>query len=209
MNIQPINNSVSMQGRQNNNAWNNLKNSVVQKIIDVIPEHTHKESAKKLEKWNKIDNWVSKPAQNRGIMGATAILTQPFIDYNNKKVDQETRKMAFLNRLAVILAGTTVGMFIVRGPIHTLTEKMTNLKGNSKFSKALLPKNFLNEIAENEKFLKNYRVALSTSLAVATCAITNFLLDAPLTIYLTNLFHDKLCDKNKNTAKKATEVKNE
>ncbi len=209
MNIQPINNNVPMQGKQNNSAWNNLKNSVVQKIIDVVPEHTQKESGRKLEKWNKIDNWVSKPAQNRGIMGATAILTQPFIDYNNSKVDQETRKMAFFNRLAVILAGTTVGMFIVRGPIHTLTEKMTNLKGNSKFSKALLPKKFLKEIAENEKFLRNYRVALSTSLAVSTCAVTNFLLDAPLTIFLTNLFHDKLCDKKKNIANKKMEVKNE
>lgn len=204
MNIQPINNNVSMQGKQNNNAWNNLKNSVVQKIIDVVPEHTQKESGRKLEKWNKIDNWVSKPAQNRGIMGATAILTQPFIDYNNSKVDQETRKMAFFNRLAVILAGTTVGMFIVRGPIHTLTEKMTNLKGNSKFSKALLPKKFLKEIAENEKFLRNYRVALSTWLAMSSCAITNFLLDAPLTIYLTNLFHDKLYEKENKR-----EVKNE
>ena len=204
MNMQPINNSVSMQGRHNKSAWNNLKDNIVQKIIDVIPEHTHKESAKKLEKWNKIDNWVSKPAQNRGIMGATAILTQPFIDYNNKKVDQETRKMAFLNRLAVILAGTSVGMFIVRGPIHTLTEKMTNLKGNSKFSKGLLPKKFLNEIAENEKFLRNYRVALSTWLAMSACAITNFLFDAPLTIYLTNLFHDKLCEKENKR-----EVKNE
>ena len=183
-----------MQGKPNI-SWTNLKNSVMQKIIDVVPEHTQKESAKRLERWNKIDNWVSKPAQNRFIMGATALMTQPFIDYNNKKVDEETRKMAFFNRLAVILAGTTVGMFIVRGPIHTLTEKMTNLKGNSRFSKALLPKKYLKEITENEKFLKNYRVALSTSLAVSSCAVTNFLLDAPLTIYLTNSFKDKFVDK--------------
>lgn len=209
MNIQPINNSVSMQGKQNNNAWNNLKNSVLQKIIDTVPEHTKKESAKKLEKWNKVDNWVSKPAPNRAIMGVTALMTQPFIDYSNPKVDKETRKMAFFNRLAVILAGTSVGMFVVRGPIHSLTEKMTNLKGKSKFSKALLPKKYLNEIAENEKFLKNYRVALSTSLAVAACAITNFLLDAPLTIYLTNLFQEKLCNNKKSPASNSQEVKHE
>ena len=209
MNIQPISNSVSMQGKQNNSAWNNLKNSVFQKIIDTVPAHTKKESAKKLEKWNKVDNWVSKPAQNRAIMGVTALMTQPFIDYNNPKVDKETRKMAFLNRLAVILAGTSVGMFVVRGPIHSLTEKMTNIKGKSKFSKTLLPKKYLNEIAENEKFLKNYRVALSTSLAVAACAVTNFLLDAPLTIYLTNLFHDKLCNQKKTPASKTQEVKHE
>lgn len=208
MNIQPMNSSVSMQGKPNDNGLKNLKDKVVQKIIDAVPEHTSNESAKKLDRWNKIDNWVSKPAQNRAIMGVTALMTQPFIDYNNKKVDKETRKMAFFNRLAVILAGTSVGIFIVRGPIHTLTEKMTNLKGKYKLSKTFLPKKYLSEIEQNESFLKNHRVALSTFLAVSACTITNFLLDAPLTIYFTNLFQDKFC-KKKNKKNTEVEVKNE
>ena len=95
MNIQPIqyNNSVSMQGKKGS-SWTNLKRRVAQKILDTLPSQTQNESAKKIDHWNKFDNWVSKPAQNRAIMGATAIITQPAIDYNNHKVDKETRRVA-------------------------------------------------------------------------------------------------------------------
>ena len=79
MNIQPINNSITMQGK----PLKSLKDRVVQKAIDAVPEHTVKESAKKLEKWEHIDSVVSRPAENRGIMGATALLTQPAIDASN------------------------------------------------------------------------------------------------------------------------------
>ena len=43
MNIQPMNSSVSMQGKPNDNGLKNLKNKVVQKIIDAVPEHTSNE----------------------------------------------------------------------------------------------------------------------------------------------------------------------
>ncbi len=190
MNIQPIDNSnISMHGNPNSN-WNRIKDRVMQKIIDAAPECTFNESAKKLDKLNKIDNYISKPMQNRGIMGATALLTQPFIDYNNKKVDKETRRIAFFNRCAVILAGTGVGMFLVRGPVYKAVEKMTNLKGESKYSKALLPKKYLKEISENEKFLKNYRSSLAMGISLALMFFTNFLCDAPATIFLTNFFKE-------------------
>lgn len=45
MNIQPINNSITMQGK----PLKSLKDRVMQKAIDAVPEHTVKESAKKLE----------------------------------------------------------------------------------------------------------------------------------------------------------------
>ena len=158
MYIQSINNSNNISSYGKPNGKNNgFTDRVMQKIIDIIPKHTTKESARKLETWSKRDNWVSKPMQNRAIMGVTAMMTQPVIDYNNKRVDKETRKMAFFNRCAVILAGTTVGMFAVRGPIYTMIEKMTNIKGTSKSSKALLPKKYLSEMTKNEKYLNNYR----------------------------------------------------
>lgn len=196
MNIQPMNSyNISAQGKPNGRG-NGIGTRITQKILDVLPSHTQKESAKKLDKWNKIDNWASKPMQNRGIMGVTALLTQPFIDYNNKKVDEETRKMAALNRCAVILAGTSVGMFVVRGPLYTAVEKMTDLKGESKFSKALLPKKYLSEMSKNEKFVKNYRSALSMAVALGAMFVTNFVLDAPLTIFLTNYFKEKFAERH-------------
>lgn len=190
MNIQPLNSyNISSEGNPNGRG-NGMRKRITQKIIDVLPSRTQKESAKTLDKWNRIDNWVSKPMQNRGIMGLTALLTQPFIDYSNKKVDDETRKMAFLNRIAVITAGTTVGMFVVRGPLYKAIENMTDVKGKSNLSKFLLPKKYLEELSTNEKFLKNYRSALSMAVALGAMCVTNFVLDAPFTIFLTNTLHD-------------------
>ena len=68
---------------------------------------------------------------------------------------------------------------------------MTNIESKTKTAKALLPKRFLGEIAKNEKFLKNYRSALSSGLAILAMCVTNFVLDAPLTVFLTNKLNDK------------------
>lgn len=190
MNIQPINNNnISMQGNPNN-IWNRMTNCVVQKILDVTPQHTVKESKKMMDQLDRIDSFISKPMQNRAIMGATALLTQPFIDYHNKNVDDETRKIAFFNRCAVIIAGTSVGMFLVRGPVYTAVKNMTNVKGGAKYSNTLLPKKYIKELSENEKCLKNYRSALAMGISLGLMSITNFLCDAPATIFLTNLFKD-------------------
>ena len=190
MNIQPIQyNSVSMQGKKDG-SWSRLKRRVAQKIIDTLPSHTQKESARKREEWNKFDNWISKPAQNRAIMGLTAIITQPAIDYNNPKVDNETRTVSRNRTIAKIIAGTCVGI-LVRGSAYEAVTNMTNIESKTKTAKALLPKRFLGEIAKNEKFLKNYRSALSSGLAILAMCVTNFVLDAPLTVFLTNKLNDK------------------
>ena len=191
MNIQPIqNNNISMG-----------KRSLGQRIWDAIPQHTQSESAKKLEQWKKIDEFISRPAENRGIMGATALLTQPAIDYYNNKVDEETRRVARNRTIAKIIAGASVGMFVVRGPIYKLITKMTDINGKSRFSKSLLPQKYLTEIGKNEKFLKNYRSALSMAIALVAMCFTNFALDAPFTIFLTNML-------NQTTEPKEQEVNN-
>lgn len=191
MNIQPIQyNSVSMQGKKDGSSWNRIKRQIAQKIIDTLPSHTAKESPRKLEEWNKFDNWVSKPAQNRALMGATAIITQPAIDYNNHKVDKETRRVARNRTIAKIIAGTCVGI-LVRGSVYKAVTSMTNIESKSKFSKALLPKKFLNEIVNNKTFLNNHKCALSNFLAILVMCVTNFAIDAPLTVMLTNKLNEK------------------
>jgi len=200
MNIQPINNSISMQG----NPWKNFKDRAMQKVIDAIPMHTVKESAKKIEAWEKIDSVVSRPAENRGIMGVTALLTQPAIDASNHKVDKETRRVSRNRTISKIIIGTSVGMFIVRGPIYKAIQVMTDIKGNSKLNKALLPKKYLKEISENPKFLKNYRSALAMAIALLAMSVTNFVLDAPLTAIFTNYLNEKTKDDNN---KKEEEIK--
>ena len=186
MNIQPIQyNSVSMQGKKPDRAWDKFKRRMAQKVIDVLPSHTQKETPRKLEEWNKFDNWVSKPAQNRAIMGATAIITQPAIDYNNHKVDKETRRVARNRTIAKIIVGTCVGI-LVRGSVYKAVTSMTNINGKGKFNKALLPKKALSELAKNEQFLNNHKCVISNLLAILVMCVTNFGIDAPLTVILTN-----------------------
>ena len=187
MNIQPNYDSVSMRGKN----WNSITDRIMQKILDAVPTATAKESAKKLERWKKTDDVISRPAQNRGILGATALITQPAIDYYNHRVDEETRTVSRNRTIAKIVAGTAVGMFVVRGPIYKAIVNMTDLNGKSKLSKALIPKSELLDITKNPKFLKNYRSALSMLIALLAMSVTNFVLDAPLTVYLTNMLNDK------------------
>ena len=194
MKIYPVsnNNNISMQGKCKNPNWIMKPfRRFEQWLLDTSPSHTSKESKNTIKNQDKMTYWVSHPMWNRGILGATALLTQPTIDYYNHRVDDETRTVSRNRTIAKIVAGTLVGMFVVRGPVHKLVEKMTNPFGNGKYSKALLPKQDIEELAKNKTYLKNYRATLAMVLALGAMCITNFVLDAPLTIILTNMLNDK------------------
>lgn len=201
MYINSVNNdyNVSMYGKNNN-----LLRRFEQWLLDKSPSHTSKESAKSIKNWNKWTYATSDPTWNRGIMGVTALLTQPTIDYYNHRVDDETRTVSRNRTIAKIVAGTLVGMFVVRGPVYKLVEKMTNVKGTGKYSKSLIPKKYLEEISQNQTYLKNYRATLAMALALGAMCITNFVLDAPLTIFFTNLLNDKSAKKQKENMTETT-----
>ena len=161
--------------------WKKIK----QYLFDKIPNATLDDAADKLTRRAKFDKWMSKPAENRAIMGVTAMITQPTIDYYNHRVDEETREVARNRTIAKILVGTLVGI-VVRGSCYRLVNKMTDLSGKSKNSMALIPKKFIEDFKNNPKFLENYKSALSTGTAIAAMCFTNFAIDAPLTVWLTN-----------------------
>lgn len=169
--------------------WKRLK----QKAMNALPEATFKDNNKNMERWDKYDKAVSHPAKNRLIMGITALATQPTIDYFNHKVDKETREISTIRTVSKIVAGTLVGI-AVRSSCYGLVKKMTNIKGKGKFSKALLPTKHLNDLIKNKTLLDNYRSALSTTLAILAMCFTNFAIDAPLTIFLTNYANQKRVD---------------
>ena len=77
---------------------------------------------------------------------------------------------------------------------------MTQTNGSSKFSKSLLPPEFLNDLIKNEKHLDNYRSALSTFTAIMAMIVTNFAIDAPLTALLTNKMQGEILKKEANIA---------
>ncbi len=206
MNIQPISYSVNMQGKppgvpNNKGTWKNVVDKLKQKVIDSLPEMTFDDSAKNIQRWKKWNNNASHPAINRLIMGATALTTQPAIDYYNHKVDKETREVSRNRTIAKILVGTGVGI-VVRGSCYELVDKMTNIKGKGRFSKSLITPKFISDLLKNSEFMGNYRNALATSLAVLAMCVTNFVIDAPLTVWLTNYF-------NKRTKQKEQKVTEE
>lgn len=191
MYIQPNNNSVNMHGSNwNPNFWKRMK----QKALDAFPEYTIKNGNTKVGSWESMNEKISRPLENRLIMGATALVTQPTIDYSNHKVDEETRAVSCIRTVAKIVAGTVVGC-IVRGSCYKLVGAMTNVKGAEKWSKKLLPTKNLKELIDNETSLNNYRNALSTFLAIMAMSVTNFLLDAPLTVFLTNRLNEQRMEK--------------
>lgn len=184
-------NNIPMTGKpKGTNCWKNFNKRIKQKMLDVIPSSTLKDTRKRVERWEKIDGMISRPAENRLIMGATALVTQPAIDYYNHKVDEETRRVSRNRTIAKILAGTGVGI-LVRGTCYGIISKMTNLNGKSKFSKALIPKHYIDKLAADPKLLKNYRNTFSMGIALLAMCVTNFVLDAPITVYLTNKLNAK------------------
>ena len=57
-------------------------------------------------------------------------------------------------------------------------------------------------MTKDAKLLKNYRSALSTAVAILAMCFTNFAIDAPLTVYLTNKFNDKTASNPADSKKK-------
>lgn len=191
MNIQPItdNNTIAMGKTPKNPETKGIFYRIKQGIVNAVPETTFKDGEKRLKHWIKFDEQMSRPAENRLVMGGTAIFMQPVIDASNKKVDDDTRKISICRTIAKIIAGTSVGI-LVRGSAYKIVAEMTNMNGTGKHSKTLLPTKYIKDLSKDPKLLKNYRSALSTSIAILAMCVTNFILDAPLTVFLTNKLKD-------------------
>ena len=182
MSIGSISNSISQIPRKIN-----------QGIVNIVPEMTiSNEKTLKGLKW--VGEKVSSP-ENRLILGVTALMSQPFIDLNNKKVDEDTRKVSAARTVAKIIAGTTTGVLIRSGGIHAIdafTKLPTEITPNMKFKKL---RTLFTPSAGILKDLNQYKKSLGTILSLGVMVVTNFLLDAPLTKFLTNKFVDRINSK--------------
>ncbi len=133
-------------------------------------------------------------AEQRLILGATALMTQPFIDYHNKKVDDETRKVSVARTVAKIIAGTATGFLIRKGCIKAI-DVMSKIPaaGVPKWKTIFTPKGITDN--KTEAF-QQYKNAMGTIVALFVMMFTNFLVDAPLTKFLTNLLVQKHNEKS-------------
>lgn len=162
-----------------------------------------------------VGKYVSSPEQ-RLLLGATALATQPFIDYNNKNVDENTRMISVARTLAKIIAGTAVGVGVRYGCIKlaekygkTVLEELgkNRIKVSPQTKNDIFAPDFKNLYMSKEKFEKRlaaHRATMGTILATVVMVGTNFLIDAPLTRFLTGQF-SKFITKNKQP--QAQEVK--
>lgn len=169
---------------------------------------------------NKAGKYLHAPEQ-RIILGATALATQPFIDLNNKSVDKETRKTSAARTVAKIIAGTLVGVAVRYAGIKFIKNNCRYLIKNGQILPVEGKSYFLPvvkkmvdglkktatgglNIVEFEKRMDKYIKAMGTLAATIAMIGTNFLLDAPLTKWLTKVFVNMV---NKPSEKNKTEGK--
>lgn len=148
-----------------------IKNERAQRVIEKIGEYSSPHS--------------------RLILGITALMTQPFIDWQNKDVDKDTRRVSTARTIGKIIAGTISGV-IVRAGCIALIKKLTDANANKKWQKLLIPTNVSsNEYKNAERLLKKHRGAIGTIVALFVMLFTNFAFDVPVTKFLTNFLNDK------------------
>lgn len=159
-------------------------------------------------------------AGQRLISGVTALMTQPFFDLYNDKTDEKTRIVSTARTLGKILAGMTTGVLIRHLCIKSmdrfcktaateadLVEKGVKQVAKTAFSKReqwLLPKKY--EDAPLRQ-IKKYKNAFGTLAAVIIMIGTNFLIDAPLTFFLTSKFVKKFTKTQDSDSKVNTDSK--
>lgn len=187
--------SISINSFRNSSFYRAAKNGgqrVQQAFYDCLPD-----SVVNSEKWQKRIKWIgseiSSP-ENRLILGATALMSQPFIDARNKKVDEETRKVSVCRTVAKIIAGTATGYLIRKGCISAIknwsklpssVDKNGQRVKLTKLNTLFAPSKAGSDLSES---FKQYQNALGTIAALVVMVFTNFLIDAPLTRFLTNKF---------------------
>lgn len=157
------------------NTFTSKVSAAGKRIYDAIPNFKAVSSEKFLE---KIENFGKKCTSDkqRLILGATAIVMQPVIDAHNKNVDEKTREVSVARTIAKIIAGTLTGVAIRWGCIKAMDMKIFKPSNFSKVTKDAFDQ---------------YKNAMGTIVALVVMMFTNFLIDAPLTKWLTNIMIDK------------------
>lgn len=182
-----VNNTCTSVSQRVVNSYRNLKS----KAFDLLPNAEYS-SEKVIDGIKKTGEKISS-AEQRLILGASALMSQPFIDAHNRNVDEETRKVSVARTIAKIIAGTTTGYLIRKGCIKGIKAFSQIPKdGFSSARTVFTPKGIKDNTTD--AFVQ-YRNAIGTVTALVVMMFTNFIIDAPLTKFLTNLLVKKQDDK--------------
>ena len=165
----------------------NLYNKAQQRVLNWFP-YSECKDIKSINFIKSTGENISS-AEQRLILGASALMSQPFIDSRNRNVDEKTRKVSVARTISKIIAGTTTGFLIRKGCIK-------GIKALSQPNKAGIPKyrSFFTPLGikdtTSDAFMQ-YRNAMGTIVALVVMMFTNFAIDAPLTRFLTNLLVER------------------
>ena len=164
-----------------------LYSNAQQRVLNLFPSKVYSDT-KSINLINKAGEKISS-AEQRLILGASALLSQPFIDAHNNNVDEDTRKVSVARTIAKIIAGTTTGFLIRKGCIKGI-EALSQYEGKnlSKLNTFFTPEGI--KCFVPDEFVQ-YRNAMGTIVALIVMTFTNFFIDAPLTKFLTNILVKK------------------
>jgi len=198
-----INNNPAFKGAGQAGA---AAKGAAKKVLTEIPNGKELASKNLSSFLKSVNKNVSSPEQ-RLIMGVTALFSQPFIDLNNKRVNEETRLMSFARTMAKIVVGTTVGVLVRKESIrlaHKYTKMVSvpNVNRSGYWAKPAKENSFLcPAYVRNftKDYHKNYVNALGSMLGIGVSLVTNFLIDAPLTQIMTNHCYKLLKDDSANS----------
>lgn len=165
--------------------------SLSQRIWDAVPniEYTNQNSINNIK---KIGEKISS-AEQRLILGASALMSQPFIDGRNKNVDEKTRRVSVARTVAKIIAGTATGYLIRKGCIKGI-DRLSKIPGPNvkSWETIFTPTGVKDNMSD---MFNQYKNAIGTVVALVVMLFTNFAIDAPLTKALTNILIKKSEDK--------------
>ena len=140
---------------------------------------------KAVKSLHKIDDMTS--VGQRIIIGSSALLLQPMLDFSNKKVDKKTRQTSASRSISRAIVGTLTGIAVRGGTIKLAdtfakSGRALDFKLNDKHVEILrkngekIVKN-LSEASKDQ--LKNYSATIGTLLGLGIMLFTNFLIDVP------------------------------
>ena len=157
-----------------------------------MPSHIFT-SKRAIDTFQKIGKYVT-PAENRLILGMTAIFMQVGIDAMNHRVDDETRHISMARTAAKVIAGTLTGFAIRKALIKSVdafSKLPTSLGKDGKPVKLTRLNTFFSPVTKalpDSDEYQNYKNGLGNVLALIVMLGTNFAIDLPLTRFLTNKF---------------------
>lgn len=153
---------------------------------------------------------------NRAFLGVTALPLFTLYDCFTSP-DKETRNNSLSKTWAKIIVGTTTGIIIrylgFRFAKRFATPLLERLgsdavyvkKSERRFGSLFFPKQRLGKhkisLKLQQKWLENFQKALGTYAAISAMLVTNFLVDMPLTMMLTNFLNKNVFKQNPESPK--------